>query len=221
MQKGAFRKKYAEACNRIVYRRIVLGGRGGVGLDHAAELVRRLNEREEEALRTLMSRYGDDLLRTAWLLLKDRQAAEEAVMDTFVQAYRHIDQLKDPEKLGGWLLRIAINRCRMRLRTWSWRRLIPFADVERLPDESSDPGPEERLLADCRAARLSDAILKLGYKYREAIVLHYFNGWKVADIAAQLGCSDNTVKSRLARGRAMLRELLEEDEEDGFGSGAD
>jgi len=165
-----------------------------------------------------MEQYGDELLRTAYLLLKDRHAAEEAVMDTFAQAHAKIAQLREPDKLKGWLLRIVVNRCRMKMRTWSWRRLIPFASIEALPEEEHAPDPEALYLAEARNERLSDAILALDYKYREVITLHYYSGLKVAEIAVQLGCNENTVKARLSRGRLKLKRRLEED---GDASGAE
>ncbi|MFC6550311.1 sigma-70 family RNA polymerase sigma factor [Cohnella cellulosilytica] len=187
-----------------------------VGREAGLDVVRRLIAKDEAALRELMAAYGDEMLRTAYLLLKDRQTAEEAVMDAFVQAYAKIEQLKQPDKLRSWLLRIVANRCRMRMRTWSWRSLLPFERVESLAEET-EPGPEELLLAEWRAERLSEAVHKLDYKYREVIALYYFNELSVAEIAEQLSSNENTVKARLSRGRAKLRTLLEKGDEDGAG----
>lgn len=127
-----------------------------------------------------MTRYGDELMRTAFLLVKDKQAAEEAVMDTFIQAYRKIGQLQNPDRLQSWLLRIAVNRCRMKMRTWSWSRIFPLSQVETLVAEE-EPGPETLLMDAWRNEMLSEALLKLDYKYREAIVLFYYTGLSVAD----------------------------------------
>ncbi|WP_254639531.1 sigma-70 family RNA polymerase sigma factor [Cohnella sp. GbtcB17] len=189
-------------------------GGGGSGLD----IVQGLREKDEAALRALMERYGDELMRTAFLLVKDKQAAEEAVMDTFIQAYRKIGQLQDPDRLKSWLLRIAVNRCRMKMRTWSWSRIFPLSQVETLVAEE-EPGPEALLMDAWRNEMLSEALLKLDYKYREAIVLFYYNGLSVAEIAEQTSGNENTVKARLARGRAKLKLMLEE-QEDGNETGA-
>ncbi|HEY2420281.1 MAG TPA: sigma factor, partial [Neobacillus sp.] len=77
-----------------------------------------------------MDDYGDLLLRTACLLLRDRQSAEEAVQDTFIQAFAKMNQLQEPERLKAWLVRIVVNRCRMKQRTWSWRNIFPSGDAE-------------------------------------------------------------------------------------------
>lgn len=165
-----------------------------------------------------MERYGNVLIRTAYLLVKDKQVAEEAVMDTFIQAYRKIDQLQDPDRLESWLLRITVNRCRMRMRTWSWSRILPLPHVEQMVAEE-EPGPEELLIDAWHSEKLSEALLKLDYKYRETIVLFYYNGLNVAEIAEQISSNENTVKARLARGRAKLKLMLEE-QEDGDEAGA-
>lgn len=197
-------------------RRILLCGRGGADLD----VVRRLIEKDELALQYLMSLYGDELQRTAFLLVKDRQAAEEAVMDTFIQAFHKIHQLKEPDKLRGWLLRIVVNRCRMKMRTWSWRNLLPTAYIEQMIEEN-EPGPEKGLMMEWRNQRLSEAIHRLDYRHREAITLYYYNELSVLEIAEHIKSNENTVKARLARGRMKLRQILEEagdGDEDGAGA---
>ncbi len=165
-----------------------------------------------------MERYGDELLRTAYLLIKDQQAAEEAVMDTFIQAYNKIQQLKEPDKLRSWLFRIVVNRCRMRIRTWSWRHMLPFAQLDRMIEET-EPGPEVQLLTQWRNEQLSNAVHRLDYIYREVITLYYYNGLTVAEIADQIMSNENTVKARLSRGRKKLKRMLE-GEGDGDESGA-
>lgn len=171
------------------------------------DLVEGMKKKDTLALEQVMRLYGDVLLRTAYLLLKDRQAAEEAVQDTFVQAFYKIEQLQDSSKIKSWLLRITVNRCRMKQRAWSWNRLLPSVHVERLQEEAS-AGAEERYFERWDQARVGEAMQQLEYKYREAMVLYYYNDMQIADIAEQLNCKENTVKSRLMRGRQRLKALL-------------
>jgi RNA polymerase sigma-70 factor (ECF subfamily) len=183
---------------------------GASGLD----VIERLKRRDEAALQSLMEIYGDYLLRTAYLLLKDRQAAEEAVQDTFITAYYKIGQLAEPSRLKGWLTRIAVNRCRMKLRTWDWNRLLSYARMESFLGDDPEPGPEERFFLERRTERLTDAVHRLTYLYRETITLYYYNELAVREIAEQLGTNENTVKARLARGRSMLKRIWEEGDND-------
>lgn len=185
------------------------------------DIIEGLRNRDEAALRSLIEQYGDYLFRSAYLLVQDRQTAEEVVQDTFITAYRKIDQLMDPAGLRSWLTRIAVNRCRMRQRTWQWRNLFPSEDVEELITEEVEPGPLDELLITCRNASLSEAIRRLDYKYREAITLFYYNELSVREIAAELRTSENTIKSRLSRGRALLKtELSKEGVTDASGAGS-
>ncbi|MFD0717294.1 sigma-70 family RNA polymerase sigma factor [Paenibacillus sp. GCM10027626] len=177
--------------------------------------MQQLKKGDEAALRLLMKQYGDYLLRTSYLLLKDRQAAEEAVQDTFISAFQKIEQLRDPDQLKSWLTRIAINRCRMRQRTWSWRMLLPFARMDEAwsgaGEDQFEPATEERFLLEWQGERLSDAVQRLEYRYREAITLFYYGEFSVREIALQTGAKENTVKARLARGRKQLRAIIEQE----------
>ncbi len=161
-----------------------------------------------------MDEYGDMLLRTAYLLLRDRQSAEEAVQDTFIQAYAKISQLQEPGRLRPWLVAIAVNRCRMKQRTWSWRSIFPAADGGQWTEDTagSSAGAEELFMAEWHQVKLTDAIGNLDYIYRECLTLYYFHEMSIREISAQLGTRENTVKSRLMRGRQLLRLILEKED---------
>ncbi|WP_217588257.1 sigma-70 family RNA polymerase sigma factor [Lentibacillus saliphilus] len=174
----------------------------------------RLREKHEDALIELMNQYGDYLLRTAILLVKDYQTGEEVVQDTFVTAFEKIDQLQDEEKLKSWLTTIAVNGCRSRMRRWSWKNIRLHFDtsMELLEADESAVDPEEALLTKTADEKLSEAIQSLDYKYREIVVLFYFNELKISDIATYTHLKENTVKTRLKRGRNMLKDIIEKGE---------
>lgn len=157
-----------------------------------------------------MEEYGDMLLRTACLLLKDRQSAEEAVQDTFIQAYAKMNQLQDPARLKAWLIRIVVNRCRMKQRTWSWRNIFPSGGVAiQANDEGSfTAGAEELFMVEWHNVRLAEAMSNLDYLYRECLTLYYFHEMSIHEISEQINTPENTIKSRLARGRALLKKSL-------------
>ncbi len=170
-------------------------------------LVERLKQKEEAAVIEMMDRYGDSLLRTAILLVKDPHLAEEVVQDTFVTAYQKIHQLHDERKLRSWLLMITANGCRGRMRKWSWKNIFLHQEQEQedhLIDEH-ELLPEETLIATWRDQQLRDAITLLPYHYREAITLYYFQELTIKEIVAFLKENENTVKTRLARARTLLK----------------
>jgi RNA polymerase sigma factor (sigma-70 family) len=173
-------------------------------------IIERIVAKDESALRLLMDEYGDMLLRTASLLLKDRQSAEEAVQDTFIQAYAKMSQLKEPDRLKAWLIRIVVNRCRMRQRTWSWRNIFPAGGSELQTNEDADftAGAEELFMVEWHNVRLAESMRNLDYLYRECLTLYYFHEMNIREISEQLNTSENTIKSRLARGRTLLKKIL-------------
>ncbi|WP_047983212.1 RNA polymerase sigma factor [Ornithinibacillus californiensis] len=176
-------------------------------------LVDRLKEKQESALIELMHQYGDYLVRTAYLLLKDHQTAEEAVQDTFVIAFEKVKQLDDPEKLKAWLTSIVMNCCRSRMRKWSWKNIFLTYDNEQVHEDASILTPEDELLELVWNQNLSDAIHLLDYKYREVITLFYFNEMKISEIAQFTKEKENTIKSRLKRARENLKDILMKGEE--------
>lgn len=180
--------------------------RGG---ELALHLIDRLKEKDERALVEVMNKYGDYLFRTAFLLVKDHQRAEEAVQDTFITAFEKIDQLHDPEKLKSWLTTITLNCCRSQLRKWSIKHIFPSFDLlEWTKEDDTVQSPEETILQLAWNKNISEAIQQLDYKYREVITLYYFNELKIAEIATHIQAKENTVKSRLKRGRSLLKDLL-------------
>jgi len=200
---------FREKCNQPAPGRIIIAK----GEENGLDMIAGLRRKDEEALVMLMQRYGDDLLRTAYMLLRDRQEAEEAVQDSFVAAFERIGQLRDDAKMKSWLLRIVVNRCRMKQRTWGFRHLFPSAYMDRWLAKEKEQGPEEQLLQQWKSGSLTKAVHSLSYKYREVITLHYFQEMGVAEIAEHLQVNSNTVKARLARGRAYLKLALEKEGE--------
>ncbi|NLP50630.1 sigma-70 family RNA polymerase sigma factor [Bacillus sp. RO1] len=177
-------------------------------------LVKRLINKEESALKELMTLYGDYLLRTAYLLVKDNHLAEEVVQDTFITAFEKIHQLDEDEKLKSWLTSITVNRSKMHMRKWSFKRiLLNFEFAERITEDDQAKGPEALLLLDFQNQSLSQLIQKLDYKYREVIILYYFNEMKISEIAMMLAIAESTVKTRLKRGRSRLKEMMEKGED--------
>ncbi|MBP1989170.1 RNA polymerase sigma factor [Paenibacillus eucommiae] len=167
------------------------------------EWVARLQQGDGSALEPLMRCYGDQIYRTAFLLLKDRHLAEDLSQDVFLIAFRKILQFRGEGSLRGWLLRITVNACRSNMRRASWKRMF-VREIKEHELSVTEPGLEQA--ADREA--LSEYIGNLPYKYREVLVLHYYQDLSVLEISALLGDKVNTVKSKLLRGRAILKEQL-------------
>lgn len=169
------------------------------------EWVERLRGGDREALRSLMDAYGDDVMRTAVLLLGDRHGAEDISQEVFWTVFRRIHQKSESGSLRAWMMKITVNLCRTQMRKASWKRM--FVREQPWRDEISSIGTTE---AVALRLTLRDCIWKLSYPDREVIVLHYYQDWAIADISAVLGQPEGTVKSRLSRARSKLERILKE-----------
>ena len=157
-------------------------------------------EDEREAkLRHLMEIYGDGLKRLCCVYLRDLGLAEDAVQETFIKAYDHIDELLDGEidSTKAWLVRIAVNTCKDTLRS-SWMR----QEIEALPLSVANSS-EERLA-------LTQAIMALPPKLREIVLLYYYQDMSLRTCAGVLGISAPTATRRLQQAQKKLRSHLEE-----------
>jgi RNA polymerase sigma factor (sigma-70 family) len=155
-----------------------------------------------DVLDVLLTRYGHELQRVAYLILHDAAAAEDVVADTLVTALERGTSLRDAAALRPWLLRIATNHALSHR-----RRRMRVVTLEVLPDI---PDERERLGADDRAA-LWQGVTELPLRMRAAIVLRYYADLPVDEVAAALGVSPNTVKAQLQTGLQRLRRSLGEE----------
>lgn len=143
-------------------------------------------------------------------MLGDRMAAEDAAQEAFVSAWRNLGSLRG-EQFRAWLLRIASNTCHDELRRRGRR---PAASLETsleegLPDPADPEAlPEETVLGAELKGEIERALLRLPEEQRLAVVLCDVQGLEYQEIAAVMSSNIGTVKSRLSRGRARLRELL-------------
>ena len=167
--------------------------------------LQRIAAGDERECRAVMEQYGTMILRNATLLLRDPHLAEDVTQETFLRAFRSIRQYEGRGTLNSWLLKIACNLCRSRMRKQAWKRLIFMGDAPYAEDAvSSDESQESIYLRQ----EIRAIIGQIPYKYREVIVLHYYQQWSIAEICEHLGEREGTVKSRLSRGRQLCKEFL-------------
>ena len=141
--------------------------------------------------RELYDVHAAELAGYLWKLTGDREDATDLMQDTFVAAMRDERALREPEKVRAWLFRIATRLAIKRLRRARLIAFLPFAGTER----STEGTPGVEMLA------VRDAIRAISADQAAALVLHYGHGFTRSEIAALVGRSEETVKSRIARGR--------------------
>ena len=177
-----------------------------VGPLEDAELVRRIRAGETALFELVMRRYNQRLFRVLRALLRDETEAEDVLQDAYVRAYAHLGQLEQPERLASWLTHIAVHEAKARLRRRS--RIVEAKEgpLRAVPSPASDP--EQEALGKQLQGVLISAIDELPVGYRTVFVLREVEGMSTAEVGDSLGLSEQAVKMRLHRARAMLREVI-------------
>ena len=161
-----------------------------------------IQESSRFEIERLMEQYGSSLLRMCALYLKDADLAQDAVQETFIRAYRHLDNYRGESSEKTWLTAIAMNVSRDMLRTAWFRHQSRSTDIDALPEKPADfELPDNTVLAE---------VMRLPAKYREVTLLRYYEGLKLKEVASALGLSDGRVRSRLNKANELLRDRLKE-----------
>jgi RNA polymerase sigma-70 factor (ECF subfamily) len=181
------------------------------------DLVARTAAGDHQAFEALMRRHNGRLFRAARAILKDDAEAEDAVQDAYLDAYRHMADFRGDSQVGTWLVRIAVNQALMRLRKHKRESVVVSFDrpepedsntsMEQLRDEKSESPMAATLRAEIRRL-LERRIDELPMAFRSVFVLREVEEMSVEETAAALGIPSATVRTRLFRARALLRQAL-------------
>jgi RNA polymerase sigma-70 factor (ECF subfamily) len=157
----------------------------------------------EDKLEEWIVSYGDDILKTCFLFLTDAALAEDATQDTFFKAWQNMNQFEGRNHCSEktWLIRIAINTCKNYKRS-AWYRYIDLTKViEDLPASFHAVSQEDKdFFLD---------IVRLPQRYKQVIILHYYQDIPMAEVADMLRISRSTAYHRLQKAQQMLRITLE------------
>jgi RNA polymerase sigma-70 factor (ECF subfamily) len=170
------------------------------GDDDAADVARAVAG-DATAFAAIVRRWQGRLVSLAWRFCRDRQRAEDMAQEAFVKAFRSIGSFRGEAAFGTWLTAIALNSYRSRLRA-EGPPLVSL-DLARLVPAHADA--LRRLEERERAETVRRAVLTLPGRYRDAVVLYYFEDRNVGEAARILGVPEGTVKAWLHRGRELLR----------------
>jgi RNA polymerase sigma-70 factor, ECF subfamily len=183
-------------------------------------LAARIADGDAAAFESLMRKYNGRLFRIARAILKDDSDAEDALQDAYLDAYRHMREFEGISQLGTWLTRIVINQSLARLRKEKRRSaIVPFrrpgADaIDRPEDDVADERTESPSASVWRGEMrriLERRIDELPMSFRTVFVMREVDDMSVQETADCLAISPATVRTRLFRARALLREALARD----------
>ncbi len=187
-----------------------------LSLREEADLVRRARAREASAVRAIIQANNRRLFRMARSILKNDAEAEDVVQETYVRAFTHLDGFRGESSLATWLTRIAMNEALGRLRrqhpTVEWTTLEPGAleaQVIQFP-LSTPPEDPERTMAQREIQTVVErAIDELPDAFRSVFIARVVEGMSTEETAEVLDLKPETVKTRLFRARALLRDNVE------------
>jgi len=191
-----------------------------LGETDEARFIERLLARDERAFNELVQAYEQRVFRLLFRMLGRRDEAEDMAQEVFVQVFKAIGQFRGDSKLGTWIYRVAVNLCKNRIKYLSRRHtgeedeLEPAAERAPLnegkgvtlgetsrPDHMVEGLEVERVVKEC--------IAELDPDFREVLVLRDVEDLTYEELCEVTGLPDGTVKSRLHRARAMLRQAVE------------
>lgn len=164
-------------------------------------------EPENMQLEQFIREHGEELLRLAYTYVKNREAAEDVVQDVLLKAYEQREQFRGGSTYRTYLYRMTINRSYDYLRSWSYKNTVLTNKIQQIFQGTKSS--EQQVIDLSENKRLGQAVFELPVKYREVIILYYYKELKIDEIAHLLSCTDNTVKTRLRRGREKLKSQIE------------
>ncbi len=179
--------------------------------ERQAEFVTRFLAGDEQAFRLITDQYGGLLLRTAYLLVKDEEAAKDIVQDSLVLAWKNMHTLREHTYLRAWLLKIVVNQSmsfkRQLARKASFLReqFVQYIVDTSIQETASQRGHVEDALD------LNRAIDQLPLNQRAVLVLFYYHHMTMPEIAETLGVAENTLRKRLQSAIEKIRRVLKVD----------
>lgn len=150
---------------------------------------------------SVVDKYSDTVYRAAYHALCDRNYAEDITQEVFLKLMQVLPDFESDEHEKAWLIRVTLNMCK------THNRKIYTHPTEELSETLES---HERF----GSGPVMEAVLELPEKYRTVVYLHYFEGYKIAEISQMTGQNQNTVSSLLMRARKRLKTILEEEFDD-------
>lgn len=172
------------------------------------ELLKRVTKQDEAAHRELFQHYHTRVFAFSMRRVRDESLAEEIVVDTFFEVWRRADTFRGESAVSTWIFGIAQFKCLLEIRKLGRgkRQSVSAVDDEILHRFADAQDPTERLEAREALAQVEELLKTLPEAQRQTVELALIKGMSYPDVAAQLGVSQKTVKTRVLRARTKLRQ---------------
>ncbi|MBI2427436.1 MAG: sigma-70 family RNA polymerase sigma factor [Ignavibacteriales bacterium] len=163
---------------------------------------------EKGVFRHLVDRYQEKVRNLIFSIFNESDIVDDLAQEVFIKAYEGLNNFRFQSSFYTWLYRIAVNRSRDEMRRRKVRRFFTFHSVESTTNLKLENLITTKFDDENIKETIEQSLQKLPEKYRMPIILKDIDGFSYDEIAEALDCEVGTVKSRLSRGRAMLKELL-------------
>lgn len=187
-----------------------------IGLEelHDEEVIARVKAGDTALYEIIMRRYNQRLFRVALAVVRDYSEAEDVMQETYVRAYQHLEQFEGRAAFSTWLIRIAVHeglsRVRQRNRNLPLEGGVRDGEPSMNELKASLPDPEQNASRAELNHLLEEVVLGLPEHFRTVIMLREVEGMNISEIASVLELTEQNVKVRLHRGRAMARDVIAE-----------
>lgn len=168
----------------------------------------------EELLEMLVDEYSARVKRLAYTYVKSWQAAEDITQEVFISCYKNLDSFRIESSYKTWLFKITVNKSKDYLKSKWYKSIVPF-DFNWSLFSGMKASPEDEVIEKNDEYILSEKVLRLPAKYREVIILYYYEDLNIREISELSNINLDTVKTRLRRAKSLLRKMYEGVELDG------
>lgn len=177
------------------------------------ELIQKAIKGDEDAFTALVLRYQHQIYHIAYRFFGHKQDAEDATQNTIIKIYRSLHMYREGSSFKNWVYTITMNTCRDMMRKAKRTPSVSYDNDEnrsvlQIKTDRREDNPEDTMMGKEEMAQLESAIAQLPEEYRTVIILREFSILTYEEIGNILNISLGTVKSRISRGRKILREQL-------------
>ncbi|GCD11175.1 sigma-70 family RNA polymerase sigma factor [Clostridium tagluense] len=177
-----------------------------------AFLVQKDNEEKKDIhkeIERLINCYGDDVLRVAFLYVKDRNKAEDVFQEVFIKVFKKYDSFKGNSSEKTWIMKITINVCKDYFKSFWIKRVLLNShgdyDSEICNEQYDAESLDDTIIKSIESRELLHQVMNLSIKYKEVIILYYYEEFNTREISEMLKIPEGTIRTRLFRGRELLK----------------
>lgn len=161
---------------------------------------------KEQKFKEIIHLYSNDITRISYSYLKDKELAKDVTQNTFLKAYENFNTIQKKDSIKYWLIRTAVNECKDYLKS-SYKKRTTITDEE--PLISVELNIDEKFIKQLERKKIRNMLLSIDEKYREILILYYYQDLSLKEISSLLNINENTARTRISRARKVFKEIFD------------